>query len=465
MAAAWLTLASLAFYGWWSPPAIGLLLGSIAFNFLAASWMMRWSLGSRGRRWILGVAIAGDLLLLGIFKYADFFLHSAGFLAGRDLGTLGIVLPLGISFFTFTQIAFLVDSWKGEVREVDPVNYALFVTFFPHLLAGPVLHHKEMMPQFERPETYRPRAENISVGLTIFIIGLCKKVVLADGVAPFAASLFDAASAGQAPGISEAWGGALAYAFQLYFDFSGYSDMAVGGARIFGIVLPENFRSPYRADSLIEFWRCWHMTLSRFLRDYLYVPLGGNRHGTLRRYLNLLATMVLGGLWHGAAWTFVAWGAFHGVGLIVNHGWRALRRWLGFQPGRFGRTGRGVAVAFTFVVVVVGWVPFRADSFAAGFRILGGMAGANGIGAPLPGGMTEAVWLVGLLIVTFAAPNTQAFAGRFSPVLIHGTAPQEGGWRWGWWQPHTPWAVAFVAALLVALSQMSDVSPFLYYRF
>jgi len=463
LAATWLVVASLAFYGWWNPAYLSLLLGSIVWNFGAALWLIRCPAGGSLRRGVLIAAIAGDLGLLGVFKYADFVLHTAAALAGRDLGTLGILLPLGISFFTFTQIAFLVDTARGEVREVDPVNYALFVTFFPHLLAGPVLHHREMMPQFERPETYRPRAENLSVGLTIFIVGLFKKVVLADGVAVYAGPLFDAAGTGAHPGVADAWIGALAYTFQLYYDFSGYTDMAIGGARLFGIVLPENFRAPYQSASLIDFWRRWHMTLSRFLRDYLYVPLGGNRHGLARRHLNLLATMLLGGLWHGAAWTFVFWGGFHGVGLIVNHGWRALLGRLGFAPGHFGLPGRVAGVVVTFLVVVVGWVFFRADSLAAAGHILAGMAGLHPGAAPIYRGWAQELWLVFLLAVTFLAPTTQEFVGRFQPHLIGGA--DDTGWAWGWWRPQLRWAVVLVAAFLAALSQMSDISPFLYYRF
>ncbi|HWK44002.1 MAG TPA: MBOAT family protein [Stellaceae bacterium] len=463
LAAAWLVVASLAFYGWWNPAYLALLLGSIAWNFGAALGLLRCPLGGAARRWVLGVAIAGDLALLGVFKYADFVLRSAAALTGEDLGTLGILLPLGISFFTFTQIAFLVDTARGEVREVDPINYALFVTFFPHLLAGPVLHHREMMPQFERPSTYRPRAENLSVGLTIFILGLFKKVVLADGVAPYASPLFDAAGAGAHPGFADAWIGALAYTFQLYYDFSGYTDMAIGGARLFGIVLPENFRSPYRSVSLIDFWRRWHMTLSRFLRDYLYVPLGGNRHGPARRHLNLLVTMLLGGLWHGAAWTFVLWGGFHGLGLIVNHGWRALLRRVGIAPGRFGPAGRIAGVALTFMVVVVGWVFFRAESVDAATRILAGMAGLNPDAPPIYRGLAQEIWLAFLLSVTFLAPTTQDFVGRFQPHLIGGA--DDTGWSWGWWRPDLRWAMVLVVALVAALSQMSDISPFLYYRF
>ena len=282
LAAGWLTLASLFFYGWWNPAYVGLLLGSIVFNFMIGVSIGRASgQGQRRRaRWLLTAGVTGDLALLGYYKYADFFLRNVDALAGTHYAGLGIVLPLGISFFTFTQIAYLADAYQGKAREYRFVHYALFVTYFPHLIAGPVLHHKEMMPQFALASTYRLRWENIAVGLTIFMIGLFKKTVLADGIADYVGPVFSAHASGARLPILDAWGGALAYTFQLYFDFSGYSDMAIGLSRLFGVRLPLNFHSPYKAVNIIEFWRRWHMTLSRFLRDYLYFPLGGNRRGS-----------------------------------------------------------------------------------------------------------------------------------------------------------------------------------------
>ncbi|HET9700323.1 MAG TPA: MBOAT family O-acyltransferase, partial [Burkholderiales bacterium] len=362
LAASWLTLASLFFYAWWNPAYVGLLLGSILFNFIAGMSIGRAVARGETRLagWLLAGSVGGDLLLLAYYKYADFFLSNINAVSGAELPLLGIVLPLGISFFTFTQIAFLVDTWQGKVREYRFVHYALFVTYFPHLIAGPVLHHKEMMPQFALGTTYRPHWENIAVGLTIFFIGLFKKTVLADGIAQYVGPVFSAHDAGARLPLLDAWGGALAYTFQLYFDFSGYSDMAIGLSRLFGVQLPLNFHSPYKADNIIEFWRRWHMTLSRFLRDYLYIPLGGSRRGGSRRYLNLMLTMVLGGLWHGANWTFVVWGGLHGFYLMVNHAWHALRRRLGLGDG--GRGGRWAGRVLTFLAVVVAWVFFRAES-------------------------------------------------------------------------------------------------------
>lgn len=478
LAAAWLALASIGFYGWWNPIYVPLLLGSIGFNF-ALGRAIAEAAGPR-RRMLLTLAVAGDLLLLGYFKYANFFLDVANTLGGSHLHFAPIVLPLGISFFTFTQIAFLVDTYRGEVREYRFVHYLLFVTYFPHLIAGPVLHHKEMMPQFALASTYRISAENVAIGLSIFTLGLVKKVLLADSVALHASPVFAAAAQGATPTLLEAWCGALAYALQLYFDFSGYSDMAIGGSRLFGIVLPLNFNSPYQAESIAEFWRRWHMTLSRFLRDYLYIPLGGNRHGTLRRHLNLMLTMLLGGLWHGAGWTFVVWGGLHGAYLVVNHGWETLRARLGFA-GR-SRAWRIAARALTFLAVLVGWVFFRAESFGAAFRILAGMAGLNGVVLPeawlaawpaqlvpaargaglafgtldLFAGRSAVGWIAGLLAIVWFAPNSQAIAAG-----LLNTAARSA------WRPRLGigWGLLCGLGALAAIASMNRVSEFLYFQF
>ncbi len=324
-AAGWLFLASLFFYGWWIPEYTLLLLASIGGNYFVGQRIARAqdAGSSAGKAWMVA-GITGNLVLLGYFKYANFFIASLDAALGIEWQMGRVILPIGISFFTFTQIAFLADSWQKGVREVKFIHYGLFVTYFPHLIAGPVLHHAQMMPQFRLPQTYRIDGGQFAGGLAIFALGLFKKVVLADGVAPFADAVFNPADAGHAVDAVEGWIGALAYTFQLYFDFSGYSDMAIGLSWMFNVRLPFNFDSPYRAANISEFWRRWHMTLSAFLRDYLYVPLGGNRKGRFRRYLNLMVTMLLGGLWHGASWSFVFWGGLHGLYLAVHQGWRAL---------------------------------------------------------------------------------------------------------------------------------------------
>lgn len=303
LAAIWLVIVSLFFYGWWNPIYVGLLLVSIVFNYAASLALL--CACKLGHKWInrsiLIFTIGANLILLGYFKYMNFFITNLNDVLGTHYGLAGIILPLGISFFTFTQIAFLVDTSRGFAREHSFIHYALFVTYFPHLIAGPLLHHNEMMPQFNKPETYHIDYQNIAVGLTIFSIGLFKKVFFADGMAEHVKPVFDAAAQGQLLSFKAAWGGMLSYTIQLYFDFSGYSDMAIGLSRLFGVKLPVNFDSPYKAVNIIEFWRRWHMTLSRFLRDYLYIPLGGNRGGPVRHHINLMLTMVLAGFWHGAS--------------------------------------------------------------------------------------------------------------------------------------------------------------------
>jgi len=442
MAALWLAASSVFFYGWWDLRYVALLLVSIVFNYSAGYLISRKHPAPSTQhpaRHLLIAAIAVNLCLLGYFKYANFFVNNLTALTGSAWTFAQVILPLGISFFTFTQIAFLVDTYQGKVKEFNFVRYALFVTYFPHLIAGPVLHHKQMMPQFQHPDTYRINLESFNVGLTIFIIGLAKKVLLADQFALYANPVFNAVALGGEPTLFEAWVGALAYALQLYFDFSGYSDMAIGLSRMFNVKLPLNFDSPYKAPNIIEFWRRWHMTLSTFLRDYLYVPLGGSRKGVPRRYANLMLTMLLGGLWHGAGWTFVLWGGLHGVYLVINHGWRKLTGSDGSATGWRAVAGIGL----TFVVVVVAWVPFRAPDMAAALRMWGGMVGANGVSLPqglasrLPEFFSMRAVFEGLtpltalatrdvllaiplgLAVVWGLPNAQQWMSRYDPAWKH----------------------------------------------
>ena len=374
MAAGWLALASLVFYGWWDYRYIPLLLGSILFNYWS-SWKISKE-DAHKRRW-LALAVSANLVLLGYYKYADFFVSSVGWITGYPLAPLHIILPIGISFFTFTQIAFIVDTYQGKVNERRFVHYVLFVTYFPHLIAGPVLHHKEMMPQFGEARNYQPLASNFAVGTAIFFIGLAKKVLLADNLSPYASALFDH---GGAPSFTAAWAGVLAYTFQLYFDFSGYSDMAIGLSRVFGIHLPLNFNSPYKSENISEFWRRWHMTLSRFLRDYLYIPLGGNRKGESRRFINLMTTMLLGGLWHGAGWNFVIWGGLHGIYLVIHQLFTSLSGRLGIL--RDCLLLKTFSRLVTFVAVCFAWVFFRAPDISVSMSVIYGMAGFNGVGSP-----------------------------------------------------------------------------------
>jgi D-alanyl-lipoteichoic acid acyltransferase DltB (MBOAT superfamily) len=455
----WLVAASFFFYGWWNPAHTPLLFVSIVANYLIGLRLTAPGNSALTKRGLLAAGIAGNLALLAYFKYSVFIVENVGALAGLDFTIRAVVLPLGISFFTFQQIAYLVDAAEGEASEYRFLDYCLFVTFFPQLIAGPIVHHREMMPQFQRPEAMRFSHADFAMGLTFFVAGLWKKVVLADTLATFATPVF-AIAADQPLTASEAWTGAIAYALQLYFDFSGYSDMAIGLGLLFGIRLPFNFASPYKAVDIIDFWRRWHMTLSQFLRDYLYVPLGGNRKGRARRYVNLFLTMLLGGLWHGAGWTFVIWGALHGVFLIVNHGWRALRSSLGWTSTG---TAAGVWLArgITFLCVTVAWVFFRAESVGEATGMLRAMAGVNGwLSAPLDFTdlyeYRDQILIAALLAVALIAPNTQEWImgeGRVRTVVV----PR---WRF------TPvWAGVAAACFLFTLTRLSAVSEFIYFNF
>ena len=358
-----LIVASLAFYATWRVWAVWLLIASISINLCCGLLMLR------VRAWAWHLLIFGlifNLSLLGYFKYADFFLTSFGIAAG-SIGA--IILPLGISFYTFQKIAFLVDIYRGRIQEVRTMEFVLMAAFFPQLIAGPIVHYQEVASQYA--DRIRVNADTVALGLSVFAFGLAKKVFLADTLAIYVKQRFDAAAAGPVEFFGS-WIGALAYTFQLYFDFSGYSDMAIGLALMFGIVLPVNFLSPYKSTSIIEFWRRWHITLSRFLRDYLYVPLGGNRRGELHRHGNLITVMLLGGLWHGAAWTFVFWGGLHGIYLVLNHLWRRVG----------GRLPALLAAPVCFLAVVLAWVFFRAPTFEVATTMLRGMAGLEGAIVP-----------------------------------------------------------------------------------
>lgn len=360
---AWLVAASLFFYGYWNPAYLHLLLGSILFNFSIGSYLSVQATSRHfplSRRTVLVLSIVANLALLGYFKYTNFLVDNINAAFGAAYVVPQILLPLGISFFTFTQIAYLVDSYRGEAREYDFLNYTLFVTFFPHLIAGPILHHREMMSQFESRWNLAIRYRNILLGLFIFSIGLFKKAVIADTFAIWANAGFDG---GLPLDFFGAWLTSLSYTFQLYFDFSGYCDMAIGASLLFNIWLPINFNSPYKALDIQDFWRRWHMTLSRYLRDYVYIPMGGNRCSAPRVYFNLMATFVLGGLWHGASWMFVIWGALHGAALMLHRAW----------SGQGWRMPKAAAWLLTFIFINVTWVFFRAKNMSDAKRILGGM--------------------------------------------------------------------------------------------
>ena len=484
-----LALASVGFYAWWDWRNTLVLAASIAFNFATARLISRRSEPARA---ILAAGIVGNLLLLGYFKYWNFFAGNVNEFAQLHIPSLNVALPLGISFFTFTQIAFLVDTYRGLAREYSPVRYTLFAAYFPHLIAGPIIHHRQLIPQFDRRFVVAAKLDAFNLGLLVFVLGLSKKVLLADNLAEYANPVFSAAAKGFAIDAPSAWVGVLAYTLQLYFDFSGYSDMAVGLSKMFGINLPINFNTPYRATSVIEFWRRWHMTLSSFLREYLYIPLGGNRKGRTRRYINLLVTMLLGGLWHGAGWTFVIWGGIHGMALAVNHLWRAhLPTWWSGVPRSLSAAMGWLA---TFSAVVLAWVYFRAADVAAAHRLIealfafrqagwGGFLQAVGHAIDVfasfgwadrlfvalgPGAamlpkhsllpsMYGAFLIPLLLPVAIAGPNALALACSVRQWCRSNRAAQMiGGYV----------AVAFVALFFFAcLSRLNNASDFLYFQF
>ena len=358
-----LVFSSLFFYSWWNIAYLPLILISMLFNYLIGNSLnkdIKENKKNFSKKSILIFGIVANLLLLGYFKYADFFIENINFISGVNLNLLHMVLPLAISFFTFQQIAYLVDSYKKETKEYDFLNYALFVTFFPQLIAGPIVHHKEMMPQFDSAKNMVKNYRNITLGLFIFSIGLFKKVVIADTFAVWATAGFDTATT---LNLLEAWATSLSYTFQLYFDFSGYTDMAIGIALLFNIKLPINFNSPYKALSIQDFWRRWHITLSRFLRDYIYIPLGGSKISSFRTYSNLMATFIIGGFWHGAGWTFIFWGFLHGLALVIHRLWQTL----GFKMWTW------LAWLITFNFVNIAWVFFRAKEWDDAIKVIKGM--------------------------------------------------------------------------------------------
>jgi len=455
-AKAWLVLSSLFFYSWWNIAYLPLILASIAVNYAVGTALVKTPAGIRlSPKAILIIGITFNLLLLGYFKYTDFLLTNINLAFASHLPLLHIILPLGISFFTFTQIAYLVDAYRSEAKEYKFVNYALFVTFFPHLLAGPILHHKEMMPQFESAENKTLNYKNLAMGLYLFFIGLFKKVVIADTLAKAAIYGFDTA-----PTLSliEAWVTSLSYTFQLYFDFSGYTDMAIGAALMFNIQLPINFNSPYKALSIQDFWRRWHMTLSRFLREYIYFPLGGNRSGQFNTYRNLMITFLLGGLWHGAGWTFVFWGFLHGAGLVIQRWWQNLGlrlHWL-------------LAWFITFNFVNIAWVFFRAKTWLAAIKVLKGMFGLSGI--ILPTSLSSRLGFLSGYGVNFGSlaerfkdfPQAAGYVILFFLMAVFLKNSMEMKERF-----HPGWRTALFISILAtyAILNLNKVSEFIYFNF
>jgi D-alanyl-lipoteichoic acid acyltransferase DltB (MBOAT superfamily) len=463
IAVGFLSAASAFFYAWWNPIYVWLILGEVVFSFLIGRQLERGDLSDAARRRILALSVALILLVLGYFKYTRFLLGIFNDLAGTEWSIGLIILPLGISFHTFQQIAYLVDAYRRRAQHYEFVDYCLFVTFFPQLIAGPIVHHYEALPQIRRDSIARARGINLIVGLSIFGVGLFKKTVLADSLAQVASPVFNAAAAGIEPTLAEAWLGALAYSLQLYFDFSAYSDMAIGLARMFNIRLPANFYSPYKATDIADFWRRWHMTLSRFLRDYLYIPLGGNRRGRGRQVANLMITMLLGGLWHGAGWTFVLWGALHGTFLVIHRLW----------SGAGFRMPRPLGWATTMLAVLVAWVYFRAADLGTAHAMLGSMVGANGLSLKTPnidGLPADGIpIMVAAAIIAVAAPNVIEIFGRYGATLKLVTLGKRRLGRyesWLQWRPTLPWAIIVgLLATAGAVAILGWQSEFLYFQF
>lgn len=484
-----LVVVSLIFYGWWNWQLLALLVGSVIVNHVFANYLM-----SRRSRMVLVVAIAANLAALAWFKYAHFFAGTVNQVTGANIDVGDIALPLAISFFTFQQIAYLVDVHLGLTAERNFSRYALFVVFFPQLIAGPIVHHAEMLPQF-RSKALRVNTENLSIGLAIFALGLFKKVMIADSVGVYSDLVFSSAEHGTPITMLTAWFGVASFALEIYFDFSGYSDMAIGLARIFGVRLPINFNSPYKAKSIIDFWQRWHITLSRFLRDYLYVPLGGNRKGSSRRYINIMIVMLIGGLWHGAAWTFVFWGALHGTFITINHLWRAIRRKLFSPDFSIGWFGVFISRALTLVAVLFAWTFFRAESWESASVVVRGLVGMNGFFLPgsyeiLLGenaplfqslGVTFGVepdaeayptlerllTVVAIFAATLYLPNTLEWLKNFKPALNELQSKKRSLPELVLWKPTTLTGLITAALLLASFSTFltADQNAFIYFQF
>jgi D-alanyl-lipoteichoic acid acyltransferase DltB (MBOAT superfamily) len=508
----WLIFASLFFYAWWRPVNLLIIAPAILINFFLARLLQRLNRAEKrtSSRAVLALGIAFNVAFLGYFKYANFGVSVVNDLAGTAFLVEAVVLPLGISFITFQKIAFLVDVHARRVESFSLHDYALFVLFFPQLIAGPIVHYREMMPQF-KVVSCRPDAEGLAVGLTLFVVGLFKKVVLADGIAPYVASIYDQAAAGGEVGLLAAWMGALGFTLQIYFDFSGYSDMALGIARLFGVRLPPNFNSPLRACSIIDFWLRWHMTLTRFLTAYLYNPLA--LWATRRRLarglggigtkvsigafvqvlmIPTLLTMFISGVWHGAGYTFLLWGVLHGGFLTLNHVWRLLAPRLWRDRDSYTRVMRPVGFALTLICVVVSMVVFRAPTVETAASLLQGMVGSNGVDLPLAldarpiesgrwlhlaslghalgldtNATLMALWIVLLSTIAFALPNSLQLLAQYGPALgwTAANAVASRGKPIIAWRPSIAWALIVSALGGLAVVYLSGPSEFLYWQF
>lgn len=490
-AIAWIVAGSLFFYSWWIPQYCPLIVASMVFNFLVGTAINNATelLQARKKKILLVLGLVVNLGLLGYYKYTVFGLELLNQITNGFFGTveLDIILPLGISFFTFQQIGFLVDSYRGETHRYNLLDYCAFICFFPQWIAGPIVLHHEILPQLASRHLFRISQKHLALALSFFIVGLAKKVLIADHLSPIVSAAFSSPGLAYKLSFFEAWGGLLAYTFQIYFDFSGYCDMAIGLGLLFNVKLPLNFFSPYRSTSIIEFWRRWHITLSRFLKNYLYIPLGGNKKGKFRRYVNLLTVMLLGGVWHGAGWTFVAWGGLHGICLAANHVWRdhnvgAVFRWV---PDKIYR---GACWAITFTCVIFAWVFFRADTMSHALAFFRGLSGANGfvfpsgflgmfefllpehwqtlLKAPIYSFREMTFWVLIAAGFTAFPRNFFQMTARFSPATGN-PAPdaRQPSQKKVVWEPRWFWAVGLGVLAALALMNLSNPSEFLYFQF
>ncbi|MGI9317421.1 MAG: MBOAT family O-acyltransferase [bacterium] len=484
-----LLAASVVFYAWWSIDYLALLGTSILVNYHLGKAIRGDS--SQGIKYLwLGISINLGILLY--YKYTNFLLVQVNYFLEPPIANEPILLPLAISFFTFQQIAYLVDCYRGKAAKTGLFTYALFVAFFPQLIAGPIVRSIEMVPQFQVIRSARSSiTSNLGPGITIFLIGLAKKVILADSLAAFATPIFSAADQGAVITMLESWIAALAYTFQLYFDFSGYSDMAIGLARMFGIKIPVNFFSPYKATSIIDFWRRWHMTLSRFLREYLYIPLGGNKGGYFGQSRNIMITMLLGGLWHGAGWTFALWGGLHGIYILINHGWEKVPIRFFHKISESSKIYKTFSWAITFIAVVSAWVIFRAQTIDGALSMISSMYGLNGLTVPkdyqfllaqLAGPLTamgvefqgvQIIWQLSKIefsillsisfFIAFACPNTAQLFELLSEEKYR--TPLSRKKLVFKWAPNAAWLLVSFLLFVFSLDNMTDVSEFLYYQF
>ena len=484
----WLIGASLFFYAWWRPFNVLIIAPSVVINFGLARLLQR--LGRQGNRGaalaVLLVGIAFNVAFLGYFKYSNFLVGAVNDVFGTQMVLARVILPLGISFITFQKIAFLIDVHAGRVESFTLQDYCLFVLFFPQLIAGPIVHYREMMPQFHRVPC-RFDKSNVSIGLTLFAFGLFEKAFLADSLAQFVTPIYAQATSGSSIALVPAWIAAVGFTLQIYFDFTGYTDMALGIARLFGVRLPPNFNSPLRASSIIDFWLRWHMTLTRFLMAYVYNPLAlwltrrraargspsfGGRNRSLGAFIELLMfptllTMLVSGIWHGAGYTFIVWGVLHGLFLTVNHAWRLFGPKLWRDKSRYERFMQPAGFIITFTCVAASMVIFRSANLNTASGLLQGLLGLHGIGLRGIGLKNVALWIGAAAFVAFACPNTLQILSRYEPALGWKPSPHEGATdkTRALWEPSLAWAIAVSMIVAIGILNLGGQSEFLYWQF